>query len=150
MLELHLESVCVHDSPMPGNMPCECHVGPELLLIAQNLMERAVVLGLGTGQPQASPALTKLVTRYADILASQVLLTVGNCRKPALMSCVDQCFTMQKRCWPSASSKLYLSAGLPTSQLAAVCARALDVSHRFDHSYWGSPRPYGPCKIVMA
>ena len=122
MLGLYLESLCAHGSPMPGIMPCECHVGPELLLIAQNLMERAVVLGLGTGQPQASPALTKLVTRYADILASQVFLTVGNCRKPALMSCVDQYFTMQKICWPSASSKFYLPAGLSTSQLAAVCS----------------------------
>ena len=38
----------------------------------QELMERAVVLTQGGGQPQASPALGDLVAQYSSILASQV------------------------------------------------------------------------------
>ena len=38
----------------------------------QELMERAVVLTQGGGQPQASPALGDLVAQYSTILASQV------------------------------------------------------------------------------
>ncbi|KAK9829183.1 hypothetical protein WJX72_004364 [[Myrmecia] bisecta] len=37
----------------------------------QDLMERAVVLGLGVGQQRGSPALSDLVNQYASILASQ-------------------------------------------------------------------------------
>ena len=38
----------------------------------QELMERAVVLTQGGGQPQASPALGDLIAQYSSILASQV------------------------------------------------------------------------------
>lgn len=41
-------------------------------LAMQELMERAVVLTQGGGQPQASPALGDLVAQYSTILASQV------------------------------------------------------------------------------
>lgn len=39
---------------------------------AQNLMERAVVLGHGANQEETSPALASLVSQYASILAAQV------------------------------------------------------------------------------
>lgn len=42
----------------------------------QELMERAVVLTQGGGQPQASPALGDLVAQYSAILASQVSISL--------------------------------------------------------------------------
>jgi hypothetical protein len=57
-----------------------------MLPVMQNLMEKAVVLGLGANQQQASPALASLVNEYASLLASQV----GRppcCNTPLLLSC---------------------------------------------------------------
>ena len=42
------------------------------LRCVQNLMERAVTLGIGAGQQAASPALSQLVAQYASLLAAQV------------------------------------------------------------------------------
>ena len=47
--------------------------------LVQELMERAVVLTQGGGQPQASPALGDLVAQYSTILASQVSGTLITC-----------------------------------------------------------------------
>ena len=38
----------------------------------QNLMERAVTLGIAAGQQVASPALSQLLAQYASLLAAQV------------------------------------------------------------------------------
>ena len=46
------------------------------MVVLQELMERAVVLTQGGGQPQASPALGDLITQYSSILASQVAIIV--------------------------------------------------------------------------
>ncbi|KAK8693364.1 hypothetical protein V6N13_070949 [Hibiscus sabdariffa] len=43
--------------------------------LLQDLMEKAIVLALATGQKQFSASLCKLVEKYAEILASQGLLT---------------------------------------------------------------------------
>ena len=55
--------VCVCVCDLEGRLCCK-----------QELMERAVVLTQGGGQPQASPALGDLVAQYSTILASQVNL----------------------------------------------------------------------------
>lgn len=39
---------------------------------AQDLMERAVTLGMGAGQQASSPALSSLLAQYASLLAAQV------------------------------------------------------------------------------
>ncbi len=59
----HSVGVCVCVWYFKGSLCCK-----------QELMERAVVLTQGGGQPQASPALGDLVAQYSTILASQVNL----------------------------------------------------------------------------
>jgi len=39
---------------------------------SQNLMERAVTLGIAAGQQTAAPALSQLLAQYASLLAAQV------------------------------------------------------------------------------
>ncbi|GMI98244.1 hypothetical protein HRI_003493700 [Hibiscus trionum] len=45
--------------------------------LLQDLVEKTIVLALATGQKQFSPSLCKLVEKYAEILASQGLLTTA-------------------------------------------------------------------------
>lgn len=52
-------------------------------LALQELMERAVVLTQGGGQPQASPALGDLVAQYSTILASQVVISLCMTNEPS-------------------------------------------------------------------
>ncbi|KAK8565976.1 hypothetical protein V6N12_059520 [Hibiscus sabdariffa] len=48
---------------------------PYVVDLLHDLMEKAIVLALATGQKQFSASLCKLVEKYAEILASQGLLT---------------------------------------------------------------------------
>uniref|UniRef100_A0A7N2LD35 Uncharacterized protein n=1 Tax=Quercus lobata TaxID=97700 RepID=A0A7N2LD35_QUELO len=47
------------------------------LVLEEDLMEKTVVLALATGQKRFSASLCKLVEKYAEILASQGLLTTA-------------------------------------------------------------------------
>ncbi|XP_039030970.1 protein transport protein SEC31 homolog B-like [Hibiscus syriacus] len=51
------------------------HDGKSYVDLLQNLMEKTIVLALATGQKRYSSSLCKLVEKYAEILASQGLLT---------------------------------------------------------------------------
>ncbi|XP_059649143.1 protein transport protein SEC31 homolog B-like [Cornus florida] len=53
------------------------HEGKSYVDILQDLMEKTIVLALATGQKQFSASLCKLVEKYAEILASQGLLTTA-------------------------------------------------------------------------
>ncbi|XP_071709504.1 protein transport protein SEC31 homolog B-like isoform X2 [Rutidosis leptorrhynchoides] len=53
------------------------HKGESYVNLLQDLMEKTVVLALATGQKRFSASLCKLVERYAEILASQGLLTTA-------------------------------------------------------------------------
>lgn len=46
-------------------------------LFGQDLMEKTIVLALANGQKQFSASFCKLVEKYAEILASQGLLTTA-------------------------------------------------------------------------
>ena len=69
------------------NLVCFLRIDMRIILLKndlQELMERAVVLTQGGGQPQASPALGDLVAQYSTILASQVCTICTACvlRRP--------------------------------------------------------------------
>jgi protein transport protein SEC31 len=51
--------------------------GPEFVDVLQDIMEKSVILGLATGTKQASPSLAGLVCFYAELLASQGLLSTA-------------------------------------------------------------------------
>ncbi|XP_051146735.1 protein transport protein SEC31 homolog B-like [Andrographis paniculata] len=53
------------------------HEGKSYVDRLQDLMEKTIVFALATGQKQVSPSLCKLVEKYAEILASQGLLTTA-------------------------------------------------------------------------
>ncbi|KAL4586251.1 hypothetical protein LXL04_010886 [Taraxacum kok-saghyz] len=53
------------------------HKGESYVDLLQDLMEKTVVLALATGQKRFSASLCKLVEKYAEILASQGLLTTA-------------------------------------------------------------------------
>ncbi|GMP61014.1 hypothetical protein CsSME_00023647 [Camellia sinensis var. sinensis] len=53
------------------------HEGKSYVDLLQDLMEKTIVLALATGQKQFSASLCKLVEKYAEILASQGLLTTA-------------------------------------------------------------------------
>nr|POE69684.1 protein transport protein sec31 like b [Quercus suber] len=53
------------------------HEGKSYVELLQDLMEKTIVLALATGQKQFSASLCKLVEKYAEILASQGLLTTA-------------------------------------------------------------------------
>ncbi|XP_052192454.1 LOW QUALITY PROTEIN: protein transport protein SEC31 homolog B-like [Diospyros lotus] len=53
------------------------HEGKSYVDLLQDLMEKTIVLALATGQKQFSAALCKLVEKYAEILASQGLLSTA-------------------------------------------------------------------------
>ncbi|KAI3764275.1 hypothetical protein L2E82_14282 [Cichorium intybus] len=53
------------------------HKGESYVELLQDLMEKTVVLALATGQKRFSASLCKLVEKYAEILASQGLLTTA-------------------------------------------------------------------------
>ncbi|KAJ7982263.1 protein transport protein SEC31-like B [Quillaja saponaria] len=53
------------------------HEGKSYVELLQDLMEKTIVLALATGQKQFSASLYKLVEKYAEILASQGLLTTA-------------------------------------------------------------------------
>ncbi|KAI9116702.1 hypothetical protein K1719_012360 [Acacia pycnantha] len=53
------------------------HEGKSYVDVLQDLMEKTIVLALATGQKQFSASLCKLVEKYAEILASQGLLTTA-------------------------------------------------------------------------
>nr|XP_043623447.1 protein transport protein SEC31 homolog B-like isoform X2 [Erigeron canadensis] len=53
------------------------HIGESYVGLLQDLMEKTVVLALATGQKRFSASLCKLVEKYAEILASQGLLTTA-------------------------------------------------------------------------
>ncbi|KAI3681295.1 hypothetical protein L6452_36085 [Arctium lappa] len=53
------------------------HEGKSYVDLLQDLMEKTVVLALATGQKRFSASLCKLVEKYAEILASQGLLTTA-------------------------------------------------------------------------
>ncbi|KVH97345.1 Steroid receptor RNA activator-protein/coat protein complex II, Sec31 [Cynara cardunculus var. scolymus] len=53
------------------------HNGESYVDLLQDLMEKTVVLALATGQKRFSASLCKLVEKYAEILASQGLLTTA-------------------------------------------------------------------------
>ncbi|KAH9709992.1 protein transport protein SEC31 [Citrus sinensis] len=53
------------------------HEGKSYVDLLQDLMEKTIVLALATGQKRFSAALCKLVEKYAEILASQGLLTTA-------------------------------------------------------------------------
>ncbi|KAG6679763.1 hypothetical protein I3842_13G008400 [Carya illinoinensis] len=53
------------------------HEGKSYVDLLQDLMEKTIVLVLATGQKQFSASLYKLVEKYAEILASQGLLTTA-------------------------------------------------------------------------
>ncbi|CAH1416513.1 unnamed protein product [Lactuca virosa] len=53
------------------------HKGESYVSLLQDLMEKTVVLALATGQKRFSASLCKLVEKYAEILASQGLLTTA-------------------------------------------------------------------------
>ncbi|XAR63484.1 hypothetical protein NMG60_11023433 [Bertholletia excelsa] len=53
------------------------HEGKSYVDLLQDLMEKTIVLALATGQRQFSAALCKLVEKYAEILASQGLLSTA-------------------------------------------------------------------------
>ncbi|XP_024364075.1 protein transport protein SEC31 homolog B isoform X2 [Physcomitrium patens] len=51
--------------------------GPEFVDVLQDIMEKSVVLGLATGTKQVSMSLARLVCYYAELLASQGLLSTA-------------------------------------------------------------------------
>nr|POE81585.1 protein transport protein sec31 like b [Quercus suber] len=51
------------------------HEGKSYVVLLQDLMEKSIVLALAIGQKRFSASLCKLVEKYAEILASQGLLT---------------------------------------------------------------------------
>lgn len=53
------------------------HEGKSYVDLLQDLMEKTIVLALATGQKRFSASLCKLVEKYAEILASQGLLTTA-------------------------------------------------------------------------
>ncbi|XWS77372.1 hypothetical protein CRYUN_Cryun01aG0255700 [Craigia yunnanensis] len=53
------------------------HDGKSYVDLLQDLMEKTIVLALATGQKRFSASLCKLVEKYAEILASQGLLTTA-------------------------------------------------------------------------
>lgn len=53
------------------------HKGKSYVDLLQDLMEKTIVLALATGQKRFSASLCKLVEKYAEILASQGLLTTA-------------------------------------------------------------------------
>ncbi|KAK7312111.1 hypothetical protein VNO77_35711 [Canavalia gladiata] len=53
------------------------HEGKSYVDLLQDLMEKTIVLALATGQKRFSASLFKLVEKYAEILASQGLLTTA-------------------------------------------------------------------------
>ncbi|KAF5469770.1 hypothetical protein F2P56_010332 [Juglans regia] len=53
------------------------HEGKSYVDLLQELMEKTIVLALATGQKRFSASLCKLVEKYAEILASQGLLTTA-------------------------------------------------------------------------
>ncbi|XVE76773.1 hypothetical protein DITRI_Ditri13aG0007600 [Diplodiscus trichospermus] len=53
------------------------HDGKSYIDLLQDLMEKTIVLALATGQKRFSASLCKLVEKYAEILASQGLLTTA-------------------------------------------------------------------------
>ncbi|KAF8395805.1 hypothetical protein HHK36_019759 [Tetracentron sinense] len=53
------------------------HEGKSYIDLLQDLMEKTIVLTLATGQKQLSSSLSKLVENYAELLASQGLLTTA-------------------------------------------------------------------------
>ncbi|XP_043691562.1 protein transport protein SEC31 homolog B-like isoform X2 [Telopea speciosissima] len=53
------------------------HEGRPYVDLLQDLMEKTIILALATGQKQFSAALSKLVENYAELLASQGLLTTA-------------------------------------------------------------------------
>jgi protein transport protein SEC31 len=53
------------------------HEGKSYVDLLQDLMEKTIVLALATGQKSFSASLCKLVEKYAEILASQGLLTTA-------------------------------------------------------------------------
>ncbi|XP_062173847.1 protein transport protein SEC31 homolog B [Alnus glutinosa] len=53
------------------------HDGKSYVDLLQDLMEKTIVLALATGQKRFSASLCKLVEKYAEILASQGLLTAA-------------------------------------------------------------------------
>ncbi|KAL3516403.1 hypothetical protein ACH5RR_023305 [Cinchona calisaya] len=53
------------------------HDGKSYVELLQDLMEKTIVLALATGQKQFSTSIYKLVERYAEILASQGLLSTA-------------------------------------------------------------------------
>ncbi|XP_077247850.1 protein transport protein SEC31 homolog B-like [Tasmannia lanceolata] len=58
------------------SLMCE-HEGRAYVDLLQDLMEKTIVLALATGQKQFSASLSKLVENYAELLASQGLLTTS-------------------------------------------------------------------------
>uniref|UniRef100_A0A1D1Z3L1 Protein transport protein Sec31A n=1 Tax=Anthurium amnicola TaxID=1678845 RepID=A0A1D1Z3L1_9ARAE len=53
------------------------HEGRSYVDLLQDLMEKTVVLTVATGQKQFSPSLSKLIENYAELLASQGLLSTA-------------------------------------------------------------------------
>ncbi|XP_068661823.1 protein transport protein SEC31 homolog B-like isoform X1 [Aristolochia californica] len=53
------------------------HEGRSYVDILQDLMEKTMIFALATGQKRFSPTLSKLVENYAELLASQGLLTTA-------------------------------------------------------------------------
>lgn len=53
------------------------HEADKVYIIFQDLMEKTIVLALASGQKRFSASLCKLVEKYAEILASQGLLTTA-------------------------------------------------------------------------
>ncbi|WCJ18600.1 hypothetical protein M5689_000937 [Euphorbia peplus] len=58
------------------NLTTECE-GKSYVELLQDLMEKTIVLALASGQKRFSASLCKLVEKYAEILASQGLLTTA-------------------------------------------------------------------------
>ncbi|XP_068660881.1 protein transport protein SEC31 homolog B-like isoform X2 [Aristolochia californica] len=53
------------------------HEGRSYLDLLQDLMEKTIIFALATGQKRFSPSFSKLVENYAELLASQGLLTTA-------------------------------------------------------------------------
>ncbi len=96
--------------------PCaaRCQAAFCCFLLTQNLMERAVTLGIAAGQQAASPALSQLLAQYSSLLAAQVRRQVPPCPLALvlLLSCCDEVTVNRSRvpvlcCWlaPSTAAK---------------------------------------------